>query len=169
MRVLVVDDSRANRNIARVLLESGGHFVAEADGGLNAVQMASRERYDVILMDIAMPEMDGLAACRAIRALEGAVSRVPIIAWTAHDVPGMRGQTRSAGMNAYLTKPIVRSALLSAVGAFDMNAGLQQFEAVHVRHLQVGHDEVRFRRSQHVKSFEAVCRFEELKLSLGFQ
>lgn len=129
MRVLIVDDSKANRNIARVLLENGGHFAVEAEGGLEAVQMASKERFDVILMDIAMPEMDGLAATRAIRALEGAASRVPIIAWTAHDVPGMRGQTRSAGMNAYLTKPIVRATLLSAINAFDMNAGLQQFEA----------------------------------------
>lgn len=129
MRVLIVDDSKANRNIARVLLENGGHFAVEADGGLQAVQMASKERFDVILMDIAMPEMDGLAATRAIRALEGAASRVPIIAWTAHDVPGMRGQTRSAGMNAYLTKPIVRATLLAAINAFDMTAGLQQFEA----------------------------------------
>lgn len=129
MRVLIVDDSKANRNIARVLLENGGHFAVEADGGLEAVQLASRERFDVILMDIAMPEMDGLAATRAIRALEGAASRVPIIAWTAHDVPGMRGQTRSAGMNAYLTKPIVRATLLAAINAFDMTAGLQQFEA----------------------------------------
>lgn len=129
MRVLIVDDSKANRNIARVLLENGGHFAVEADGGLEAVQMASKERFDVILMDIAMPEMDGLAATRAIRALEGAASRVPIIAWTAHDVPGMRGQTRSAGMNAYLTKPIVRATLLAAINAFDMTAGLQQFEA----------------------------------------
>lgn len=129
MRVLIVDDSKANRNIARVLLGNGGHFVIEVEGGLEAVQIASKENFDVILMDIAMPEMDGLAATRAIRALEGARSRVPIIAWTAHDVPGMRGQTRSAGMNGYLTKPIVRATLLSAISAFDMNAGLQQFEA----------------------------------------
>lgn len=129
MRVLIVDDSKANRNIARVLLENGGHHVTEADGGLEAVRLVSNERFDAILMDIAMPEMDGLAATRAIRALEGAASRVPIIAWTAHDVPGMRGQTRAAGMNAYLTKPIVRATLLSTIGAFDMNAGLKQFEA----------------------------------------
>jgi len=129
MRVLIVDDSKANRNIARVLIESGGHVVEEAESGLAAVQAVSQSSYDVILMDIAMPEMDGLAATRAIRALEGAQSRVPIIAWTAHDVPGMRGQTRSAGMNAYLTKPIVRATLLSTIQAFDMSAGLQQFEA----------------------------------------
>jgi two-component system sensor histidine kinase/response regulator len=129
MRVLIVDDSKANRNIARVLLENSGHHVTEAEGGLESVQLATKERFDVLLMDIAMPEMDGLAATRAIRALEGPMSRVPIIAWTAHDVPGMRGQTRAAGMNAYLTKPIVRATLLSTIGAFDLGAGLQQFEA----------------------------------------
>jgi len=133
MRILVVDDSRANRNVARVLLEKEGHFVLEAEGGLEAVQLASAERFDAILMDIAMPEMDGLAATRAIRALPGPAARVPVVAWTAHDVPGMRGQTMAAGMDAYLTKPIVRANLLATLTAFGNESGQKQQTQSHQR------------------------------------
>ncbi|WP_417513543.1 response regulator [Minwuia sp.] len=128
MRILVVDDSKANRNIARVLLENAGHVVAEAEGGARAIERVSTEAFDVVLMDIAMPDVDGLSATRAIRALKSAAASIPIVAWTAHDVPGMRSQTCSAGMDAYLTKPIIRATLLSTIDAFDTRAGLQQFQ-----------------------------------------
>ncbi len=129
MRVLVVDDSRANRNVARVLLENGGHEVLEAEGGAEAVALARTETLDVILMDIAMPEVDGLTAARQIRSMDGPAARVPIVAWTAHDVPGMRGQTCAAGMDAYLTKPIVRASLLSTIASFDTGRVGQQLQA----------------------------------------
>lgn len=118
MRVLIVDDSPANRSIARVLLENAGHQVVEADGGAVAVEMARDIVPDIILMDVAMPGMDGLEATRAIRKLEGPAGMTPIIAWTAHDVPGMRRQTSAAGMNAYLTKPVVRQTLVTTIAAF---------------------------------------------------
>ncbi|WP_416896974.1 MAG: response regulator [Minwuia sp.] len=123
MRILVVDDSKANRNIAKVLLENAGHDVTEAEGGVEALELVTGQEFDVVLMDIAMPEMDGLAATRAIRALEGAKSKTPVVAWTAHDVPGMRGQTCAAGMDAYLTKPIVRHTLLATIAAFENGGG----------------------------------------------
>ena len=129
MRILVVDDSKANRNIAKVLLENAGHDVLEAEGGVEALELVSSQAFDVILMDIAMPEMDGLSATRAIRAMEGEKGRLPVIAWTAHDVPGMRGQTCAAGMDAYLTKPIVRNTLLATVAAFENRGGPGQMQA----------------------------------------
>jgi len=130
MRVLIVDDSRANRNIAKVLLEGAGHRVSEAGGGQEAIDIATQNNVDVILMDIAMPEIDGLAATRAIRAMSGPEARVPIVAWTAHDVPGMRGQTCAAGMDAYLTKPIIRATLLSTIAAFANGRGNAQLQSM---------------------------------------
>lgn len=130
MRVLVVDDSQANRSIARVLLENVGYQVDEADGGEVAVEMAREIVPDVILMDVAMPGMDGLEATRAIRVLEGAAGTTPIIAWTAHDIPGMRRQTSAAGMNAYLTKPVVRQTLISTIAAFGRSRRSDRLDAV---------------------------------------
>ncbi|PJK27725.1 response regulator [Minwuia thermotolerans] len=130
MRVLVVDDSQANRSIARVLLENAGHRVMEADGGEAAVAAASEFLPDVILMDVAMPGMDGLEATRAIRRLEGDVGTTPVVAWTAHDIPGMRRQTSAAGMNAYLTKPVVRQTLIATIAAFGRSRGPNRFDAV---------------------------------------
>lgn len=129
MRVLVVDDSQANRSIARVLLENAGHRVMEADGGEAAVAATGEFLPDVILMDVAMPGVDGMEATRAIRRLDGDVATTPVIAWTAHDIPGMRRQTSAAGMNAYLTKPVVRQTLIATVAAFGRSRGPNRIDA----------------------------------------
>ena len=112
MRVLIVDDSDANRKVARVFLEREGHVVVEADGGAAGLRELDANEIDIILMDIAMPEIDGLEATRRIRRMGGSVARTPIVAWTAHDVPGMRLQCAAAGMDGYLTKPIQRTPLV---------------------------------------------------------
>lgn len=112
MRVLIVDDSDANRKVARVFLEREGHVVVEANGGAAGLRELSDNQIDIVLMDIAMPEIDGLEATRRIRRMGGALARTPIVAWTAHDIPGMRLQCAAAGMDGYLTKPIQRTPLV---------------------------------------------------------
>lgn len=117
MRVLIVDDSDANRKVARVFLEREGHLVVEANGGAAGLRELAGNDIDIILMDIAMPEIDGLEATRRIRRMGGPLARTPIVAWTAHDVPGMRLQCAAAGMDGYLTKPIQRTPLVENLTA----------------------------------------------------
>lgn len=117
MRVLIVDDSDANRKVARVFLEREGHVVVEANGGAAGLRELADNDVDIILMDIAMPEIDGLEATRRIRRMGGTIARIPIVAWTAHDVPGMRLQCTAACMDGYLTKPIQRTPLVENLTA----------------------------------------------------
>ena len=108
LRILVADDSPVNQEVARGLLELCGHEVTLADDGQQAVDRFEGGKFDLILMDIEMPELDGLAASRRIRELEeGAVrSRTPIIALSAHALVGFTAECAEAGMDGYLAKPI---------------------------------------------------------------
>ena len=115
LRILVVDDLNTNRELVRVLLESVGQTVDEADGGASAVSMAMIQSYDLILMDLQMPGMDGLAAARAIRALESENSQTPIVALSANILPDHLKASAEAGMNDHIGKPISPAALISAV------------------------------------------------------
>jgi two-component system, cell cycle response regulator DivK len=103
--VLVVEDFEDNRFMMRRLLEMSGFRVVEAVNGLQAVELAAAERPDIILMDLSLPMLDGLAATRRIREQEGA-SRVPIIAVSAHDSADFHAEALAAGCNEYVTKPI---------------------------------------------------------------
>jgi signal transduction histidine kinase/ActR/RegA family two-component response regulator len=114
-RVLVVDDVTPNRLVARVLLERAGHAVELAADGAEAVAALRRGGFDLVLMDVHMPGMDGLEATRRIRALEGAGRRVPIIALTADALGDQIEQCLAAGMDGHLTKPLDRAALLALV------------------------------------------------------
>jgi len=103
--VLVVEDFEDNRFMMRRLLEMGGYRVIEAINGQEAVTMAERERPHLILMDLSLPQIDGLAATRHIRRLDG-MARVPIVAISAHDTSDFRTDALAAGCNEYLTKPV---------------------------------------------------------------
>ena len=116
-RVLVVDDVAMNRDIAASFLRTAGHKVSEAGGGAEAVSLAGAHDFDVILMDIRMPEMDGLEATRRIRALEGPRASVPIVALTAQTFAEQIAACRDAGMDGHLAKPFTPDALLAALGA----------------------------------------------------
>ena len=96
------------------MLEQLGHSVRLVDDGLQAVDAVVREDFDVVLMDLQMPGMDGLEATRRIRALPLA-RRVPIVALTAHGMATDREQTVAAGMDGYLTKPVTPAALAAAL------------------------------------------------------
>jgi CheY-like chemotaxis protein len=103
LSILLAEDNRVNQLLMVRLLESRGHRVTVAGDGRVALDEVARYRYDVILMDVQMPEMDGIEATRMLR--ERGV-RTPIIAMTAHAMQGDRDKCLSAGMDAYVSKPI---------------------------------------------------------------
>ena len=113
--ILVVDDVAANRELVRAMLVALGHSLAEAEGGAEAVEAAERERFDVILMDMQMPGMDGLAATRAIRGLSPLNGDTPIVALTANVLPTQVAHCLEAGMDDHLGKPIAPLELLQKI------------------------------------------------------
>jgi PAS domain S-box-containing protein len=106
-RLLLVEDNHANRMVASNFLRKMGATVDFAQNGEEAVQLASEQQYDIILMDLQMPVMDGYEATRCIRAMGGHHTGVPIIALTADVVADVRQRAKEAGMNDYLSKPFV--------------------------------------------------------------
>lgn len=105
-RVLLVEDNAINQEVATAILAEAGVEVGIAANGADAVREAAANRYDLILMDVQMPLMDGLEATRRIRALPGLPADLPIIAVTAHAMRGDWEKSLAAGMNDHLTKPI---------------------------------------------------------------
>jgi CheY-like chemotaxis protein len=105
VRVLLVEDTEDNRMMMHRLLELSGYEVSDAINGVEAVRAAERETPNVILMDLSLPLVDGLAATRRIRQLPD-LARVPIIAVSAHDTADFHAEALAAGCNAYITKPI---------------------------------------------------------------
>ena len=103
--VLVVEDFEDNRFMMRRLLEMSGYRVVEAVNGEQAVEVAATERPDLILMDLSLPKLDGLAATRRIRQ-SGGLAEVPIVAVSAHDTSDFHADALAAGCNEYVTKPI---------------------------------------------------------------
>ncbi|SDF08954.1 PAS domain S-box-containing protein [Limimaricola pyoseonensis] len=110
-RVLVVEDNEINRVVVGEMLRRAGHSVRFAHDGEAGVQAAQAAPVDVILMDISMPRMDGVAATRAIRAGDGPNRRTPIVALTAHALPADIARFHAAGMREVITKPLSRAAL----------------------------------------------------------
>jgi CheY-like chemotaxis protein/HPt (histidine-containing phosphotransfer) domain-containing protein len=104
-----------NRDIAASFLRFAGHSVTCVDGGAASVAAVAGTAFDVVLMDVRMPEMDGLEATRRIRALAGPHSRVPIVALTAQAFTEQVAECRAAGMDAHLAKPFDQQQLLAAV------------------------------------------------------
>lgn len=113
--VLLVEDNEINRIVAREMLEADGHSVTEAFDGQEGVEKAASEKFDLILMDISMPIMDGRTAARNIRKQEGASSESCIIALTANAMKKEQENFISDGMNGVLTKPLTKDALRSVM------------------------------------------------------
>jgi signal transduction histidine kinase/ActR/RegA family two-component response regulator len=116
LNILVAEDNAVNQQIAARLLEKRGHRVVTADNGSKALEFLEHLRFDVILMDVQMPEMDGFETTAEIRARETKAGiRTPIIAMTAYAMRGDREKCFEAGMDAYVTKPIEPEKLIAAV------------------------------------------------------
>jgi osomolarity two-component system sensor histidine kinase NIK1 len=116
VRILLVEDNEVNRTIATKLLEKRGHVVIAVENGLLAVEATASEHFDLVLMDVQMPVMDGLTATAEIRNREHTTGlHLPIVAVTAHALDQDRQRCMSAGMDGYLTKPIRSSDLYDAV------------------------------------------------------
>lgn len=105
IRVLLVEDTEDNRCMMRRLLEMSGYQVTEATNGVEAVRVAESETPDIILMDLSLPIVDGLAATRRIRQLPE-LKNTPIIAVSAHDTADFHAEALASGCDAYITKPI---------------------------------------------------------------
>jgi PAS domain S-box-containing protein len=128
LRILLAEDNKINQKFATALLAKGGHQVRIAENGHQAVDALRRDDYDVILMDIQMPELDGIQATRQIRAMRGPKADIPIIALTAHALAGAREEYIAAGMNDYISKPVDQTILLSKL--LEIARGLEQGEEV---------------------------------------
>jgi two-component system sensor histidine kinase/response regulator len=116
LRVLLVEDNEVNLELAMHLLTRMGHSVFTVRNGRQAVQAVETDQFDLIFMDLQMPEMDGLEATTRIRAMESAGKpRTPIIALTAHAIKGSRERYMEAGMDDYVTKPVRRKDLAEAI------------------------------------------------------
>jgi CheY-like chemotaxis protein len=117
-RILVVDDVATNRELVRTMLSPFGHVVTEASGGAEAVQAAMHSVFDLILMDLQMPGMDGLAATRAIRSTCRLNQATPILAVSANVLPENQDACRAAGMDDHIAKPLDPAELLTKVSAW---------------------------------------------------
>jgi two-component system, sensor histidine kinase and response regulator len=118
LRVLVVEDNPVNQLLAVRLIEKQGHSVAAVGSGQEALEALQEERFDLVLMDVQMPQMDGFETTCAIRRQEcQSGQHLPIIAVTAHAMQGDRERCLLAGMDGYVSKPINTKDLCAAIAA----------------------------------------------------
>ena len=119
LKILLAEDSPTNQKLTVGLLSQWGHKVTVAQNGFEAIALFQQQEFDLLLMDVQMPEMDGLQATAAIREKETPSDhRIPIIALTAHAMPEDRKRCLDAGMDGYVTKPISQQALQDAIESF---------------------------------------------------
>ncbi len=128
LHILLAEDNATNQRLAMINLEAWGHHVTVADNGEKAIEALSRDKFDLVLMDMQMPRMSGLEATAAIRRQEqqNGTPRVPIIAMTANAMAGDRENCLQAGMDEYVTKPIRYHQLLVAMGQVVPNLFLEE-------------------------------------------
>ncbi|MBZ5575569.1 MAG: response regulator [Acidobacteriia bacterium] len=117
LRILLAEDNPVNQIVARSLLEKQGHHVTAAANGKDAVAAVAAGSFDLVLMDVQMPEMDGLEATAEIRRHEQPGARIPIVAMTAHAMKGDRERCLAGGMDGYVSKPVRPEELNRAIWA----------------------------------------------------
>ena len=132
LHILVVEDNEINRAVVREMLRADGHMIEEVANGKEAVELAAEAPFDLILMDISMPVMDGQTATRAIRQGNGACAMTPIIALTANAMASEQAAFLEDGMNSVLIKPLSRSALRKEINEIAMKS--IQAEALQQQH-----------------------------------
>jgi CheY-like chemotaxis protein/HPt (histidine-containing phosphotransfer) domain-containing protein len=118
LHILLAEDNAVNQTLALFLLEKQGHTVFLAGDGKQALAAWEQQPFDLILMDVQMPEMDGFEATHRIREIEkGTARHIPIIAMTAHAMKGDRERCLAAGMDGYVAKPVQSKELAQAIGS----------------------------------------------------
>jgi CheY-like chemotaxis protein len=115
IHVLLAEDNMVNAMLARQVLQNAGFVVEHAVNGALALEMVKQKQYDVVLMDIQMPIMNGILATKNIRQLEGEISKIPIVAMTAHSLYGEMQNCYNAGMTGYVSKPFKPENLFTAI------------------------------------------------------
>jgi CheY-like chemotaxis protein len=119
LRILIAEDNVVNQKLTFRLLERRGHSVVLTSTGLEAIEAFDKERFDLILMDVQMPDMDGLEATLQIRAREKQTgTHTPIVALTAHALKGDKERCVAAGMDGYINKPIEADKFIQMVEEF---------------------------------------------------
>ena len=116
LRILVVEDSPVNMALTVAILENAGHTILQAEHALVGMEIARSEPLDLVLMDIQLPDIDGLAATRMLKA-DARTANLPVIALTAFAMKGDEDETRAAGCDGYVTKPIRYKEFLAEVEA----------------------------------------------------
>ncbi len=117
MRVLFVEDNPVNRKVVRSILEIADIGLTEAENAADGLAMIARDDFDLILMDLRMPGMDGLEAIRVIRAMSGPVARLPIVVVTADASPNLNEICQTAGADGVVTKPISIDIFFETIAA----------------------------------------------------
>lgn len=117
MRVLFVEDNEVNRRVVREMLRAGGVEMSEAEDGLIGLQMIDQNDYDLILMDLRMPNMDGMTAIRHLRERNDAKATLPVIVVTADAGSTIDADCRAAGADDVILKPVAMQALYDSIGA----------------------------------------------------
>ncbi len=115
LQILVADDNAVNQTVAKRMLEKLGYVVTLAGNGKEALDSVKARAFDMVLMDVQMPQMDGLEATRAIRDWEAGKSRTPVIALTAHAMASHRAECLAAGMDSYIAKPLQLNQLVTEI------------------------------------------------------
>jgi CheY-like chemotaxis protein len=118
MRVLVAEDNPTNQMVVRAMLSRLGQTVEIVSDGAQAVEAVQASEFDLVLMDVQMPEVDGYEATRRIRALDGPVASIPIVALTANAVAGYEELSLKAGMNGHVAKPVTLAGLAALLSRF---------------------------------------------------
>jgi two-component system sensor histidine kinase/response regulator len=154
-RVLLVEDNSINQLVALGQLQRLGHECVIAAGGNAALALVRSEPFDLVLMDCQMPDMDGYEATRRIRQMDGDVARVPVIAITAHALPGEREKCLAAGMNDYLAKPVSLEQLGAVIRLWASKSSETQASAPDVA---MEGDEQHVLDRERVGSFLAISR-----------
>jgi two-component system sensor histidine kinase/response regulator len=125
LSVLIAEDNNVNQRLAVVMMQKLGHYTTGVTNGVDAVAKWKEGQFDLILMDVQMPELDGYEATRRIRSHELSTgTRIPIIAMTAHAMSGDRERCLEEGMDDYISKPVRREALEEAIGRIAAHSGV---------------------------------------------
>ena len=127
IHVLLCEDNPVNQRVAQAILQKAGHRIEIAANGREALRLLEQQAFDLVLMDVQMPEMDGLEATAAIRQREVRTgAHIPIVAMTAHAMQGDQQRCLEAGMDAYISKPIHGETLLRLVAEFGATQTVSQ-------------------------------------------